>query len=213
MRYVMVLAVSIGCGCGASESNPDLAEMEEVWRSGGGASIPGYLGDGDIAVYEGASTASEDCLIYTTIGTQVNAGRAPVGPTIMTVTETTINDPSGAVLCTRESGYGADRIRLGGPSGPVLFTAVGRWIFDGEIMFQGKTWPEIVTQFDSQLLYTFKLANIYEHSPYDGEILATATTPIAQASPMRKLVLAALIAGECGGLGLYAEEDDDPHAP
>jgi hypothetical protein len=208
MRYVMALAVFL-VGCGAAEDNPELAEMEAVYRSGSPAYPAVYPGNGDIGIYEGPSAASEDCLIYTTVGTDVHAGNAS-GPVIMRIVGNDIVDPaSGAVMCSRDGNELIERVRSGGPEGPVLFTVMGRWIFEGDINTHGKSWLEVVQYFNEKLLYTFQGAHVYEHAPYDGEILVTATKPIAQSNQMRKLVISSLIAAECGGLGLYGEEPEE----
>jgi hypothetical protein len=212
MRYVMALALVLGA-CGETEVNPELAEMEEVFRAGAFPSPPNYPGNGNIAIYEGDSATSEDCLIYTTVGTDVHQGSAS-GPAIMRIQGNSILDPAtNQVMCSRDGNELVDRVRAGGPDGPVLFTVMGRWVFDGEINIAGKTWSQLIDYFDDKLLYTFVGPYIFEHAPFDGEILATSTKPIAQASQMRRLVITSLVAGECGGLGLYAEEgeDDDPH--
>lgn len=210
MRYVMALAVVL-VGCGAAEDNPELAEMEAVYRNGASPYPANYPGNGNIGIYEGPSAASEDCLIYTTIGTDVHAGNAS-GPVIMSIVGNDIVDPvSGAVMCSRDGNELVERVRSGGPGGPVLFTVMGRWIFDGDISTQGKSWLEVVQYFDDKLLYTFQGAHVYEHAPYDGEILVTATKPIARSNQMRKLVISSLIAAECGGLGLYGEDEEEEH--
>ena len=37
----------------------------------------------------------------------------------------------------------------------------------------------------------------------------TSTNPLTHASTKRKLVIAAMLTGECGGLGLEEDEDED----
>lgn len=214
MRYVMLLAMVCACGP-VLDTNPDLEEFEAVLRSGQSPFPAQYPGNGDLAVYEGASTASEDCLIYTTQGTEVYAGRAPAAPLVFTVDGNDLVDPDGNVTCTIESNLIGGRIRNAG-DGEVVFTVIGRWVFDGEINLN-QPLLQILAQFEEQLTYTFQTTHIYEHTPWTGAKLATATTAIALANPARKLVLSSLIAGECGGLGLYADEDEDedeaPHEP
>jgi hypothetical protein len=207
-KYWAAFALVAVVGCSGGETNPELAEMEAVYRSGSSAYPANYPGNGDIGIYEGASATSEDCLIYTTVGTDVHQGSAS-GPVIMNIQGTDIVDPaSGTVMCSRDGDALVERVRTG-EDGPVLFTVMGRWIFEGEINTHGKPWLEVVEYFDSQLLYTFQGANVFEHAPYDGEILVTATKPIAQSDQMRKLVISSLIAAECGGLGLYGEEEEE----
>lgn len=209
MRYVMALAMVMGA-CDAAEPDPVEAEFESTLRLGGLPNPANYPGNGDLAVYEGASTASEDCLIYTTVGTQVYAGRAPAAPVVMNVSGSTIIDQDGTTQCTLSTGVLTSRLREGGPSGPVLFTNIGPWIFSGNID-TNQSILAVVQQMADQLEYTFHGASIYEHTQFDGAILATATTAISNAEAKRKLVLAAAISAECGGLGLYADEGEEAH--
>jgi hypothetical protein len=209
MRYVMALAVVLGA-CDAAEPDPIEAEFESTLRLGGFPNPANYPGNGDLAVYEGASTASEDCLIYTTVGTQVYAGRAPAAPLVMNLSGNSILDANGTLQCSLSTGLLTSRLREGGPGGPVLFTNIGPWIFSGNID-TNQSVLAVVQQMANQLEYTFFGASIYEHTQFDGAILATATTAISNAEAKRKLTLAAAISAECGGLGLYADEAEEDH--
>ncbi len=203
------MAVGLVCACATSdEGNPDRAEMEATLRAGIFPEPANYPGNGDLTIYEGQNTASEPCRIYDILGTQVNASQVNGGQGIMNIVGNSIVDPTtGLAICTREGNELFERVRDGSSgSGEVLFTVVGRWVFEGELNLNGNI-LQILNQLDEQLLYTFQGPHIYEHSPWDGEILATATKPLTNANKTRKLVITSLIAGECGGLGLYTEED------
>ncbi|MBX7083079.1 MAG: hypothetical protein K1X88_27985 [Nannocystaceae bacterium] len=208
MRTALALAMALVCACATSERGPESAEIEATLRAGGFPSPANYPGNGNIGVYEGNSTASEECLIYTTVGTEVHQGPAD-GPIIANIVGNTIVDPTtGATLCTRDGNELVERVRVGAlETDTVLFTVIGRWVFDGDIVLTGKTLPQILAELDQKLLYTFDGPHIYDHSPWDGEVLATATAPLSNASKTRKLVLSAMIAAECGGLGLWADEE------
>jgi hypothetical protein len=208
MRTTLAMALVCACACAASERGPESEEIEATLRAGGFPSPANYPGNGDIAIYEGNSTASEECLIYTTVGTEVHQGSAQ-GPVIANVVGNTIVDPTtGTTLCTRDGNELVERVRIGAmQTDAVLFTVIGRWVFDGDIVLTGKTLPQILAELDEKLLYTFDGTHIYDHSPWDGEVLATATAPLSNASKTRKLVLSAMIAAECGGLGLWADEE------
>ncbi|MBK6916757.1 MAG: hypothetical protein IPH07_05100 [Deltaproteobacteria bacterium] len=210
MRTVCVLALV--CACATSDRGPEADELEATLRAGFFPSPANYPGNGDIAVYEGASTASEECLIYTTVGTEVHQGPA-TGPVIAQVVGNTILDANGVTLCTRDGNELVERVRIGAQeTDEVLFTVIGRWVFEGDVVFANKTIVQILADLDAQLLYTFNGPHIYDHSPWDGPVLATATSPLTNASKTRKLVLSSMIAAECGGLGLWVDEDGD-HTP
>jgi hypothetical protein len=209
---MLVAGLVCACATSSSDDDPNRAELEETLRTGLFPFPPNYPGNGDLALYEGTTTASGDCLIYDILGTQVHAGAGVNAPTIMTIVGDSIVDPAtGLAVCTRDGNALIERVHVGAnTSGEVLFTVVGRWVFEGELELDGNI-LQVLAQLDDQLLYTFEGPHIYEHSPWDGEILATATKPLTNASKTRKLVLTSLVAGECGGLGLYADEDEDEH--
>ena len=204
-----ILGIGLVGACGATEGNPDRAEMEQTLRSGVFPEPANYPGNGDLAIYEGSSTASEPCRIYDIAGTQVHASQQSGTPAIMDIVGNSIVDPTtGEAICTREGNELFERVRAGGDgNGAVLFTVFGRWVFDGEIDLSGNLLT-VLQRLDDQLLYTYQGPHIYEHSPWDGDILATSTAPLQNANKTRKLVIASLIAGECGGLGLYVLEGE-----
>ncbi|HWB81796.1 MAG TPA: hypothetical protein VG755_42835 [Nannocystaceae bacterium] len=207
-----ILAVGLVGGCATSEGNPDRAEMEATLRAGLFPEPANYPGNGDLAIYEGTNTASEPCRIYDIAGTQVHATQQPGAPAVMDIVGNSIVDPTtGQAICTRQGNQLYEQVIVGGAGGDVLFTVIGRWVFEGELNLNGNI-LQILAQLDDQLIYTFQGPHIYEHSPWDGDILATATQPLTNANKTRKLVIASLIAGECGGLGLYTEEEGE-HEP
>lgn len=183
--------------------------MEATLRAGLFPEPANYPGNGDLTIYEGTNTASEPCRIYDIAGTQVHATQQPGNPAVMDIVGNSIVDPTtGQAICTRQGNQLYEEVIIGGAGGEVLFTVVGRWVFDGELDLDGNI-LQILQQLDEQLVYTFQGPHVYEHSPWDGDILVTATQPLTNASKTRKLVIASLIAGECGGLGLYTFEEDE----
>jgi len=206
MRGVVVLALVSGLfGCAAADDG-DSDEMMWALRSGVFPSPPNYPGNGDLSIYAGHTTASEDCLIYDILGPDVHDGAASDGaPVLVTIVGDAIQTPEGATLCTVEGDALVDRVRTGGPEGPVLFTSFGRWVFEGEVDVSGGSLHEIVAALGEQLVFSFYGPHIYDGSILSGEVVATATKPLTHASTNRKLLVAAMLAGECGGLGIPEE--------
>jgi hypothetical protein len=191
-----MLVVALVCACGVQ----DESDGEIETRQGGP-----YAGDGDLTLYDGATTESEDCVVYDLVGTGVQASNAPGSPLVMTLAGNAITDPDGNALCqitTHPSG--AAKLNA---NGEVLFTAVGPYVFEGQIALSG-SWQQIRDANADQLVYTFSGAQILDGQVEGKYALATADTHIAAASSTRKLVLSAAIAGVCGGLGLYVDMDD-----
>lgn len=190
-----MMVVALVCACsfeGDSDSDGD------VYRDGAA-----YPGDGDLTLYDGPSAESEDCVIYDLVGTGVQAAGLPGSPTVMVLAGDTITDADGTALCTITTHpSGAAKLSSGGET---LYTAVGPWVFTGQISLN-MSWAQVRQTYASQLEYTFSGTQIFGGEAAHGYKLATADTHIANASSTRKLVLAAAISAECGGLGLYSEE-------
>jgi hypothetical protein len=191
---VVVAALSFSC---VASDDGESREMATLYRSGGGFPLPpNYPGNFDIEIYEGASTTSGDCLIYDFVGPNVHDGQS--GDLVVVVDGDTIEAPDGTTLCTVEGDMLIERVRSGGADGPVLFTTFGRWVFEGDVDVQGDNIGQIAEELADQLLFTFQGPRIESW----GETVATSTKPLTHASTTRKLVIAAMLTGECGGLGL-----------
>lgn len=204
----VAVAASLSIGCVARDMGAG-EEMAETYRSGGGLPTPpNYPGNGDITLYAGVGTTSADCLIYDFVGPNVHDGAAPGGPILATVVDGTIQAPGGATLCTIEGNTLVDRVIVGGPGGEVLFTAFGRWVFEGELDFEGDSLAQIAGELVDQLAFTFQGPHIYDGLHVQGDIVVTSTKPLTHASMQRKLVVAAMLTGECGGLGISEDGDE-----
>lgn len=203
------LGAALLSGC-AAEADAPTDEMVASWRSGGSPSPPNYAGNGNLSIYAGSSTSSADCLIYDFVGPNVHDGAAGSDNILVTIVGNSIQEPDGTVLCTREGNELVDTVRVGGPQGPVLFTSFGRWVFAGELDFEGDNLFQIAQELSDQLLFTFQGAHILDGAFIWDGIIATATTPVTHANTQRKLVITAMLTGECGGLGVPEEEYDHP---
>jgi hypothetical protein len=199
-----VVAAALSSSCVARDEG-DSQEMALLFRSGGGFPMPpNYPGNFDISIYAGHTTTSADCLIYDIVGPNVHDGST--GELLVSVVGTTIQAPDGATLCTVEGNALVDRVLVGGPEGEVLFTTFGRWVFEGEIDFVGDDLKQIAEELADQLVFTFQGPHIYAGPQMWGDIAATSTLPLTHANNTRKLVVTAMLTGECGGLGIPEEE-------
>lgn len=191
-----MMVVALVCACGLQDDS----DSDDEDRDGGP-----YAGNGDLTLYDGSTTESEDCVIYDLVGTGVQASNAPGSPLVMTLAGNTITDPDGNALCSlTPHASGAAKLSA---NGQVLFTAVGPYVFEGQVALSG-SWQQIRDANASQLVYAFSGAQILDGQAHGKYAIATADTHIANADSTRKLVLSAAIAGVCGGLGLYVDMDD-----
>ena len=197
-----IVTVALSFSCVANDVDSD--DMASVYRNGGLPMPPNYPGNFDISIYEGDTTASADCLIYDIVGPNVHDSAS--GALLVTVVGNQIQDPDGTTLCTVEGDALVDRVRVGGADGEVLFTTFGRWVFEGEIDIQGDNLRQIAAELGEQLLFTFQGPHIYAGFHPGGEIVATSTLPLTHASTNRKLLVTAMLTGECGGLGIPEDE-------
>jgi hypothetical protein len=138
------------------------------------------------------------------VGSTAHGGAAPDGPEIMTFDETTIRSPEGEILCTRDgNALEGVRIRDGETGdGPVLYTVLGRNVYVGELDLTGLSKKEAKHYLADRLVLAFRGNHIFDSFPPSGQPTATATEHIMFASAMRKLVITALIEGECGSPGM-----------
>ena len=186
-------------GCAASEAD----DLE--FRGAGGQGLS-YPGDGDIVVRAGSSSDDDDVdipdpILWDLAGGNVNRQTEPgafskrisldghqiyesnesVGQTLV-CTALQTSHPSGAVYALTDAG------------GKTVLTVWKHLVFVGEVDD-----PDIDSP---QLAFSFKGREIYAGRSSDGEAVAHASEEIDQAEPMRRLLLGALVAGECGSDGL-----------
>jgi hypothetical protein len=144
-------------------------------------------GEGDIAIYEHPS-ANDDEPIWQFHAGGVHSSSVD-GPLIFAIDDDTIRDENDQVLCTRDGdALTEQRIREGGEDGPVLYTVIERQVYAGE--------PEA----GDQPLYSFRGRHVLAGKK--GPPLVSADAHIQFVDSMRKLVIVALIDGECGAPGL-----------
>jgi hypothetical protein len=145
-------------------------------------------GDGDIAIFEHPA-ANDDDPIWQLHSGNVYSGSVE-GPLIIKFDDSQILDENDQVVCVRDGDILSEtqRIREGDANGPVLYTVVGREVYAGEPAAGDKP------------LYRFQGRHVVDG--HKGPPLVSADTHIQFASSMRKLVIVALIDGECGAPGL-----------
>lgn len=188
-----------------------------IWRSS-------FPGSGDLRIYEGARTPAstsgddDDGLIFefadgSIIGRTSPSSGTPgdedvFGPIAHTVGPQ-IFDPHGNLLCEADYGDQAETYLLRDADGEVLFTLFRTLVFRGAatipsqgLSHKGFGFLAYEQGHDLHLLYSYIQFQVHRGWWPDGEVLATATDIIQLATPMRHLVIAAMIDGKCGSLGV-----------
>ncbi len=202
-----VLSALVVAGCTQVEDSDDLG-----FRSAEAAGDFQYPGDGDIEVYPAGPVNEPDAIIWDLddggVARQVQPGlfvsrlfvvdnefRSGSGP----------SDEAGAVpVCSVvPADHPSDRaFQLVDAEGEVIFTLWKRFVFAGDVELPTK--PKVKKNYalQQQLAFSFNKDDIYAGSWWCGEHIATASERIARANPVRRLLLAALVAGECGSEGI-----------
>ncbi len=177
-----------------------------LWRSS-------FPGSGDLQIYAGTTTdaASGGVLLFdfangSIIGRTSPSSGTPVDDDVVfdviaRTVDNQILDPTGNVLCEAHYGEQVGTYHLRDATGAILFTLFETLVFEGDAILTSKGFG-FVEMVRPETLYSYNHDRIHEGWWPRGEVLATATKNIQLASPMRHLVIAAMIHGRCGSLGI-----------
>jgi hypothetical protein len=115
-----------------------------------------------------------------------------------------IYDAMGVHTCTLAAPYLNKKIfQITGADGnEVLYTVYENWLLKGEVPPAQLTDGNIRRLLPTRLLFTFVANEVYIGDPSNGKILASATDDLTIQTQNHKLLIGALIEGECGSNGL-----------
>ncbi|PRQ06978.1 hypothetical protein [Enhygromyxa salina] len=134
----------------------------------------------------------------------VYEGPAQLGNVLMYVEGNAIYDTSGEKTCTIDSPFLHSNMRevVAANGSEVLFTVWNNYVFDGEIHVKSENWGQVKKQFGDKLLFQLEPNDIFLGEAIDGYRLMSTNADITAQSEGRKLLMAALMTGECGSAGL-----------
>lgn len=186
-------------GCAAPEAD----DLE--FRGAGGQGLS-YPGDGDIVIRAGSSSDDDDVDIPDTILWDLAGGNV-TRQTEPGVFSERVVLKSDQILRTNESGGQTvicTAVETDDPSGEVyaVIDAGGKTVLTvwKHLVFVGEVDdPDIDS---SQLAFSLQGREIYAGRSSAGEAVAHASEEIDRAKPMRRVLIGALVAGECGSDGL-----------
>ncbi len=84
----------------------------------------------------------------------------------------------------------------------VLFTVWHGYVFEGEVDVKIANWGKMKKLFGEQLLFQFQANEVFLGEARDNYRLLSANGDIENSSDGRKLLITALITGECGASGM-----------
>jgi hypothetical protein len=143
-------------------------------------------------------------VIWEVVEAAVYEGPATQGNLLLYIENNAIFNVDGLQTCAVKAPYLNSSLKeVTGPDGSeILFTVWGNYVFEGQIDVGHVTFAKLKALFGTQLLFEYTSSAIYLGEVVDGHRLMTTNTNITSQSDGRKLLMAALIAGECGSAGL-----------
>ena len=165
--------------------------------------VPPDLQQPDTGIYD----PEDDCLIWDISN---GTGYSPSGEVVLDIIDGVFYDPDGVAVCVMDGNELSEFRTVRSTANPddVVFTVRGPFIFEGSLDLEGKNKWQRILEMRSKLLFTFFFEHVFEGPVWHNNIVVTADTNIMIQTRQRKLQIASLITGECGGPGL-----PDPHPP
>lgn len=192
------LALALAFIPGAVNSDPR-GSIDEFWNLGPNDPGNGTIDLGDDDDDDGLP----DTITWTNVGDGTFSEVFDRGGTLTLVVEKNrIFDAVGNLRCNAQREGRLFKLREG-DDGPVLFTAtLGRYVFDGDVerlpIRSTKAWRKLIRWGTA---YEFYGPDVYDGWRRWGDVEITASESLSRANPMRKLLISALISGECGADG------------
>lgn len=214
MRRLLPLSLCVATSIGLMAcddqpvSGPSTAEEQALYDFRAGPEIPdhipGYDGNGDITISRGSSANGNgddagDIILWDIVeGVVFNR----YGITTMNLVGESIVDPaSGTTMCTTTTSQDGLFKELRDEDGTVLYSAMGLWTFDGTPDLSGNPFKQYQSLM-SQLRFSYQYDAVVDGLGTNGSEMVQASAPIQLASRWRKLVIAALVDGQCGSEGI-----------
>jgi hypothetical protein len=143
-------------------------------------------------------------VVWEVVEAQVFEGPAVNGNLLLYIQNNAIYNTEGVQTCTINSPYLNSNVRevIAANGSGTLFTVWGNYIFEGKIDVAKVTYAKLKPLIPTHLLFEYTPDSIYLGEVKDGYRLMATNTNITEQSQGRKLLMAALITGECGGGGL-----------
>lgn len=160
--------------------------------------LPGGYSDGNVQLSRAASGGGGgDIVVFDIIDA---VARNANGSAIQVITDSTVSQPGGGVLCTRGTSSGFTQLR--DADGDVLLSSVGPLVFEGQPILAGKNLIQQAIELASHLRFSFSYTSVVEGLAVNGDDVVSANVAIQFSSSWRKLVIASLVDGYCGSDGL-----------
>jgi hypothetical protein len=148
--------------------------------------------------------SDDGTVIWEIVEADVYQGLQLDGNLLLYIQNNKIYDSNGVETCNVSSPYLNSSLRevIAANGNDVLLTVWGNYVFAGEVDVSKLTLGKLKPLFLSQLMFEYQQSDIFAGEAKDGALLMTTNANLEVQSDGRKLLMAALIAGECGSAGL-----------
>lgn len=139
-------------------------------------------------------------ILWEILNGEVYDGPATNGNLSLYIENNTIYTSEGVPTCNINSPYLNSNLRevIATNGSEVLFTVWREYVFEGKVDVKIATFGQMKKLFGDQLLFEYYDNEVYLGEARDGWRLISATGNIETSSDGRRLLIAALITGECG---------------
>lgn len=164
----------------------------------------GDILDADIQLILADGGDDDGTIPWEIVQAEIYTGPAVNGKLNLYIENNAIYTAEGVQTCQVNSPYLNSTVRevIAANGTDVLFTVWGNYVFDGAVDVKLTNFGQMKKLFGDQLLFEFQTNDIFLGEASGGYRLLTATADVQSASDGRKLIIAALITGECGSSGL-----------
>jgi hypothetical protein len=176
-------------------------------ESGSGAG-DAFLRNGtlDINIHLKQATGGEEdgTILWELVEAEIFEGPAVLGNLSLYIEDNYIFTAEGVQTCHINSPYLNSTMRevVAANGTEVLFTVWNEYVFEGKVDVKITNFGQMKKLFGDQLLFHFSTDEVYLGESRFGNRLLRASGDVQNSSDGRKLLISALITGECGASGM-----------
>lgn len=189
LSILSLLALAPAC-------DPDAnANMGDAFRAGLDINIQLTQADGG---------DDDGTILWEIVIAEVYNGPASNGDLSLFIENNTIYTAAGVPTCTVDSPFLNSTVRevIAENGTDVLFTVWNQYVFEGEVDVRHENFGQMQKLFGDQLLFQFQADEVFLGEAWEGYRLLEANGDVEHSSDGRKLLIAALITGECGATAM-----------
>lgn len=197
MRRALSLLPALALLAFAPACDSDDSDMGDAFLRNGTMDINIQLTQADGGEEDGT-------ILWEIVEAEVYEGLAIDGNLSLFIKDNTIITSEGVETCVINSPYLNSTVRevVAANGTDVLFTVWDDYVFEGAVDVKVTTFGQMKKLFGDQLLFQFRTNEIFLGEARYGYRLLSANGDVENSSDGRKLLISALITGECGASGM-----------